>query len=195
MLELEQDLRERAAEHRNDRGYSQQCLRKLRRHFPLLHVIRQAHKERARRHTLRARRRILRNKQPPWNGKPAEANSLPHARCVLLLSQPHARQISRRCLWGARVSDCRTHVLLFKTPASLTSLVRPSRRFVACSVPADIPLDSVLFPWKCTHTANQLSLARSPGFARCRTSNLSGARYWPCSNLRSGTSIQGILTL
>ncbi|CAE7253620.1 unnamed protein product [Symbiodinium sp. CCMP2592] len=57
MLELEENLRERAAEHRQDRGYSQQCLRKLRRYFRLLHVIRQAHRE-------RARRRLLRNKRP-----------------------------------------------------------------------------------------------------------------------------------
>ena len=65
MLELEQNLRERAAEHRKDRGSSQQCLRKLRRYFRLLHVIRQAHKERAWRRLLRVRRRILRNNKPP----------------------------------------------------------------------------------------------------------------------------------
>ena len=68
MLELDQHLRDRAAEHREDRTCSRQCLRKLRLYFRFLHVIRQAHKK-------RARWRFIRNKQPPV-GQQADSSQL-----------------------------------------------------------------------------------------------------------------------
>ena len=120
----------------------------------------------------------------PWNGKPAVTNSFPRKKGACFGFRNRSETDIYEASVAARVSDCHTHVLVFGFEAfrdqapALLALPRPSKPLlVACSVTADISFDSVLFPWMCTCAANQLSLARSPGFARCRTFSLSGAQY------------------